>query len=206
MRKEKMNERINQQDNLAEENMIDKEKEMDTTADLENSGIMEEEQQNAIDEDIEQEIVAIEKIKAELEEQKDKYLRLYSEFENFRRRTAKEKLELIKTANENLLSVLLPVIDDFERAKAIEVKPEDAAPAIEGYELIFKKLYKTLEQKGLKRMDVGQGSEFNPEFHDAIAQIPAQDESLKGKVVEVTQQGYYLADKVIRFAKVVIGS
>jgi len=202
-----MSDKNNQQDKLAGEELIDKEKETDTAAELKkDEGVVEEENHEPANEEIEKEAADIEKIKGELEEIKDKYLRLYSEFENFRRRTSKEKLELVKTANEDLLTDLLPVIDDFERAKAIEVKPEDASHAVEGYELIYKKLYNTLEQKGLKKMDVSQGSEFNPEFHDAIAQIPVEDEALKGKVVDVTQQGYYLADKVIRFAKVVIGS
>ncbi len=148
------------------------------------------------------------KLKAELEESKDKYLRLYSEFENFRRRTAKERLELTKTANEDLVSALIPVLDDFERAqKSFENKDKvDIKSAVEGFKLIQNKLYKSLEQKGLKPMPDTPGIEFDPEIHEAITKIPAPNEKLKGKVVDVVEKGYYLNDKVVRFAKVVIGS
>ncbi len=149
----------------------------------------------------------IDKLSIELQESKDKYLRLYSEFENFRRRTAKEKLDLISTANEDLMSALLPVLDDFERAsKSIGDEGGDSGSIKEGLDLIFGKFKKTLEQKGLKPMDTGQGSDFDPDFHEAITQIPAPSKKLKGKVVDVVEKGYMLKDKVIRYAKVVIGS
>lgn len=149
----------------------------------------------------------VEKLSIELQESKDKYLRLYSEFENFRRRTAKEKLDLISTANEELMTALLPVMDDFERAaKSIDEEGADKKGIKEGLELVFSKFRKTLEQKGLKAMDAGEGSDFDPEFHEAISQIPAPSKKLKGKVVDVVEKGYMLKDKVIRYAKVVIGS
>lgn len=144
--------------------------------------------------------------KAELEESKDKYLRLYSEFENFRRRTARERLELIKTAGEEVITSMIAVVDDFERARKSNESKEIDAAVKEGMELIYHKLIKTLEQKGLKVMEVGKGSDFNPELHEAVTQFPAPDELLKGKVIDVLEKGYLLGDKVVRFAKVVTGA
>jgi len=138
-------------------------------------------------------------------EAKDKYLRLYSEFENFRRRTAKERIDLISTANKDLIVDLLPVLDDFERAlKTLE--GDEHQSAREGMELIATKFRKTLDQKGLKEVEVEQGSDFDEEFHEAITQIPAPTEDLAGKVVDVVEKGYLLGEKVIRFAKVVTGA
>lgn len=145
---------------------------------------------------------AVSKLEHELSEQKDKYLRMYSEFENFRRRTAKEKLDMIKTANESMATALLPVLDDFERA----LKNMDDKDGQEGIELIYNKLKKTLEQKGVTVMDLKAGDDFDAEYQEAITQIPAPDEKLKGKIVDVVEKGYTLGDKVIRFAKVVIGA
>ena len=143
------------------------------------------------------------KLQNELAESKDKYLRLYSEFENFRRRTAKEKLELIQSANEQLIKSLLPVVDDFERA---EKAGQGSISDSEGFMLIQNKLRKVLEQYGVKAMPVEKGSEFNADFHEAITQIPAPEETLKGKVVDVVEKGYLLNEKVIRYAKVVVGN
>ncbi len=147
----------------------------------------------------------IEKLKRELEEAKDKYLRLYSEFENYRRRTAKERLELISNANEDLLVHLLPVLDDFERAQKAMQEHKDHSVAEEGFNLIYSKLKNLLEQKGLKEMQDGPGTPFNPELHHAISQMPVEKKKMKGKIVDVVEKGYYLNDKVIRFAKVVTG-
>jgi molecular chaperone GrpE len=144
------------------------------------------------------------KLQGELVEQKDKYIRLYSEFENFRRRTAKEKLEMIQSANEQLIKSMLPVADDFERAEKSFTDRSDKQ--LEGFFLIQSKFNKTLEQYGVKVMDLKAGSEFNADFQEAITQIPAPTEALKGKVVDVVEKGYLLNEKVIRFAKVVIGS
>lgn len=138
----------------------------------------------------------------ELGEAKDKYLRLYSEFENFRRRTSKEKLELISTATKDLMSDVLPVMDDFERAMQ---STEDAKAFLEGIKLIHTKLNKSLENKGLKKMEVAKGDDFDEENHEAITQIPAGEE-MEGKVVDVVEPGYLLGEKVIRFAKVVVGA
>ncbi|HKZ38921.1 MAG TPA: nucleotide exchange factor GrpE [Chryseolinea sp.] len=149
-------------------------------------------------------IAEVEKLQGELAEQKDKFIRLYSEFENFRKRTGKEKLDLIQSAGEQLIKTLLPVIDDFDRAEK-SFKDQDIKE-LEGFFLIHNKFRKILEQSGVKLMEVKPGSEFNADLHEAITQIPAPDETLKGKVVDVVEPGYLLNDKVIRFAKVVVGS
>lgn len=140
-----------------------------------------------------------------LDEMNDKYLRLFSEFDNFRKRTQKEKLELYKTASEDVMAALLPVLDDFERALKVSEENGVDASHIEGVELIYNKFKKTLEQKGLECME-SQGSEFDTDFHEAITNIPAPTPDMKGKVVDVVEKGYKLNDKVIRFAKVVVGS
>ena len=145
----------------------------------------------------------LKKAQDDLAEAKDKYLRLYSEFENFRRRTAKEKLELIQTANEQLVKVMLPVIDDFERAEKAFQGSE--SKEMEGFLLIYNKFKKILEQTGVKRMEA-KGTSFDADLHEAITQLPAPDESQKGKVLEVVEQGYLLGDKVVRHAKVVVGN
>jgi len=140
-----------------------------------------------------------------LDELNDKYLRLFSEFDNFRKRTQKEKLELYKTASEDVMAALLPVLDDFERALKVSEENGVDAGHLEGVELIYNKFRKTLEQKGLECMD-SQGKEFDTDFHEAITNIPAPSPDMKGKVVDVIEKGYKLNDKVIRFAKVVVGS
>jgi molecular chaperone GrpE len=149
----------------------------------------------------------IEKLKTEIGELNDKYIRLYSEFENYRRRTSREKIDLISTANEELMVELLPVIDDFERAiDAMEKNDMDIQSVKEGVVLIFNKLKNVTEKKGLKLMESKPGDPFDTEIHDAITQIPAPEDKFKGKVVDTIEKGYYLNDKVIRFAKVVIGA
>ena len=153
-----------------------------------------------------EEISELDKLKDELAEAKDKYLRLYSEFDNYRRRTSKEKLDLIKTANEDLITNLIPVIDDFERAEKSFNAETNLDAITEGVQLIANKFKSTLEQKGLKVMDSNPGIEFDPEIHEAITQIPAPEKKLKGKVVDVVEKGYFLGEKVVRFAKVVTGN
>lgn len=142
---------------------------------------------------------------AELADMKDKYLRLYSEFENFRRRTSKEKMELVKTAGEETILAMLPILDDFERALKAMSQEESVKPIREGVELIYTKTLKTLQSKGLVKME-SIGAEFNSDFHEAITQIPVTEDTQKGKVVDEVEAGYYLGEKVIRFAKVVIGA
>lgn len=145
------------------------------------------------------------KLEAELAEAKDKYLRLYSEFENFRRRTSKEKVDIIGAANEQLMLSLLPVVDDIERSKSTFDSVQDIEALKEGVSLIYNKLQKTLEQKGLKPLNA-KGEAFNPDIHEAITQIPSPSEDLKGKVVDEIEKGYYLNEKLIRVSKVVIGA
>lgn len=149
---------------------------------------------------------ALKKLEAEVQEAKDKYVRLYADFENFRRRTAKEKIEQIKLANESLLKDLLPVLDDFERALKSFNEAEDKDAIKEGVKLIQDKFGKTLANKGLKPMESSIGKVFDVEEHESIAQVPAQSDDQKGKVIDEIERGYYLHDKVVRFAKVVVGS
>jgi len=135
----------------------------------------------------------------------DDYVRLFAEFDNYRKRTLKEKSELIKTAGENILTNILPLIDDFERAlKAMEGANEDSKTLKEGVELIYSKFISFLNQNGVKEIEA-EGKDFDTEFHDAVTTIPAPSEEMKGKVIESIQKGYTLHDKVIRFSKVVIG-
>jgi molecular chaperone GrpE len=135
----------------------------------------------------------------------DKYLRLYSDFENYRKRTAKEKLDLITNGNASLLRKIIPVMDDFERA--IESNREITDPEVlkEGFNLIYSKLKRTLEAEGVKEME-STGEPFDVEYHEAITNIPAPDKSLKGKVIDTTEKGYFLNDSVLRYAKVVVGA
>ena len=142
----------------------------------------------------------------QLQVEKEKYLRLYSEFENFRRRTTKERLEWMQTASKDVILNVLPVIDDMERAlKSMETASDISKSAIEGMELIYKKLYSIMEKTGLKPMNA-QGQPFDPELHEAITQFPAPSPDMVGKVVDEVEKGYLLNDKVIRFAKVVVGN
>lgn len=148
----------------------------------------------------------IEELEAALEESKEKHLRLYSEFDNYKRRSARERLELIQNASKDLIEQLLPILDDFERAiKSSEKENPDNKSVVEGLELIYNKSKKILGQQGLKEMECGEGSSFDPDLHEAITQIPAPSKKLKGKIVDVVEKGYFLNDRVIRFAKVVVG-
>ncbi|MFN8346010.1 MAG: nucleotide exchange factor GrpE [Spirosomataceae bacterium] len=153
----------------------------------------------------ETEVTQTEKLEAEITELKDKYLRLYADFENFRRRTAKEKLELISNANEELMKAVLPVVDDFERAMSSFETVTEIAPLKEGVRLIYNKFSKTLESRGLKPM-VAKGEKFDADLHESITQFPAPSDDLKGKVIDEVEKGYFLNEKVIRYAKVVVGS
>lgn len=150
-----------------------------------------------------EEVDEVAKLTSELSESKDKYLRLYSEFDNFRRRTAKEKLDLMQTAGEKIIYELLPVLDDFERAGQSAEASEETVQ--EGLKLISQKLAKILQGQGLKEMETPEGTGFDPELHEAITHIPA-DDKFKGKIVDTIEKGYFLAEKVIRHAKVVTGS
>ncbi|GAB1403615.1 MAG: nucleotide exchange factor GrpE [Lentimicrobiaceae bacterium] len=140
-----------------------------------------------------------------VDELNDKYLRLYSEFDNYRRRVSKEKLEIAKTAGEDVISSLLPVIDDFDRAIVLFDEDAQTDPVKQGIVLIYNKLRTILNQKGLSEIQA-IGADFDTDFHEAVAHIPAPEAGQKGKVIDITQKGYLLNGKVIRFAKVVVGS
>jgi len=146
----------------------------------------------------------LEKTRAERDEARDKYIRLVAEFENFRKRNAKERMELIQTASKDTITALLEVLDDCDRASRQIETLEDATQIREGVELVFNKLRTTLQGRGLRVME-SLNHEFDPELHDAIAEIPAPSEDLKGKILDVTEPGYYLNEKLIRHAKVIVG-
>ena len=142
----------------------------------------------------------------QLAEMKDKFVRLMAEFENFRRRTAKERQDLLKTASQDVMVELLPVLDDMERARQSMEATKDVDAMLQGLELVFHKLKHVTQQKGLKAMQIHAGDDFDSDMHEAVTQIPAPSEELKGKIVDVIEKGYTLNDKVIRFAKVIIGA
>lgn len=147
----------------------------------------------------------IEALNQRYDELNDKYLRLFSEFDNYRKRTIKEKIDLSKTASEEVIKSLLPVVDDFERAIAVMQKTLESEAQIEGIQLIFNKLKRILEHKGLEEIKA-MGEVFDTDFHEAVTKIPAPDEASKGLVLDVLQKGYSLHGKIIRFSQVVVGS
>ena len=149
------------------------------------------------DKEVKQELSAEEKIS----QLNDKHLRLFAEFENFKKRTAKERMDLYKTAGESVLTAILPVLDDFERSIKANQKQED-----KGVVLIYNKLKSILETKGLKAMEDPIGQELNTDYHEAITNIPAPSDEMKGKIIDVVEIGYFLNEKVIRYAKVVVAN
>lgn len=183
--------------------MSDKEEVKETEAKevLENT----ESSENHVEIEIENEEVVkedeLEKLQKELSDAKDQNLRLYAEFENFRKRTAKERIELFSSANQELMTALLPILDDFTRA----VKANEDDKATEGMKLIQAKFENTLKNKGLKAMDETTGQSFDPDQMEAVTQIPAPNKKLKGKVVDEIERGYLLGSKILRYAKVVVG-
>ena len=151
-----------------------------------------------------EELTIEQKLEDELTNEKDKFLRLFAEFENYKRRTSKERIELFKTANQEVLQAMLPVMDDFDRA-IIEISKSEDLLLLKGVELIHEKLKTTLVSKGLEEVEVRTGDAFNADYAEAITQIPASSDDLKGKIVDVLEKGYNLGDKIIRYPKVVIG-
>lgn len=186
--------------NDKEENIMNTENTSENTAEnVENTDASTNETEQA------PELTAEEKLQAEVQQLNDKYLRLYAEFDNYKRRTQKERVELLQTAGKDVIVSLLPVLDDFDRAlKAMETAA-DVAPVKEGILLVSHKLKNTLAQKGLKDVE-SINQPFNTDFHEAITNIPAPTEELKGKVIDEVEKGYTLNDNVIRFAKVVVGA
>lgn len=156
----------------------------------------------------EQDVVELsreEELENEVAELKNKQLRMFAEFENFKKRTAKERIDLFRNAGLEFFEAMLPVLDDFDRAAKHNSEVDDLENLKKGIDLIHSKLLGILEQKGLKAMDLSTGSDFDTDFHEAITQIPAPSEDMKGKVIDETEKGYLLNDKVIRYAKVVVG-
>ncbi|MDP2158852.1 MAG: nucleotide exchange factor GrpE [Flavobacterium sp.] len=169
---------------------------------IENEAIQEQNQENTEDSTVE--LSNEEKLAEELAKEKDKFLRLFAEFENYKKRTSKERIDLFKTANQEVLQAMLPVLDDFDRAM-IEISKSTDENLIKGVELIHEKLKAILVSKGLEQVELSEGDDFNADFAEAITQIPAPSDKLKGKIVDVLEKGYKLGDKIIRFPKVVIG-
>jgi molecular chaperone GrpE len=151
------------------------------------------------------ELTVEEQLTADLAQEKDKFLRLFAEFENYKRRTTKERIELFSTASQEVIKALLPVLDDFDRA-LLEMSKSEETELSKGVELIKNKFTSTLEQKGLTIVEVSSGDLFNADVHEAITQIPAPSDAMKGKIIDVIEKGYKLGDRVIRFPKVVIGN
>lgn len=145
-----------------------------------------------------------EQLAAELGEMKDKYLRLYAEFDNYRKRTMREKEMMIKTASENTISAILPSLDDFSRAMKVADADDNDETLPDGIRLVYNKMMKAMEQRGLKVME-STGEKFDPDLHEALTKVPAPTDDLKGKVMDTIERGYYLNDKIIRYAKVVVG-
>lgn len=150
------------------------------------------------------ELNELDTLKKEVEEQKEKFIRLYAEFDNYKRRNAKERVELIQTAGREVIQSMLEVLDDCERAEKQMNQSEDLKQIKEGIGLIFNKFRNILQSRGLKEMK-SIGEAFNPDFHEAITEIPVPDETMKGKIVDEVEKGYTLNDKIIRFSKVVVG-
>lgn len=146
----------------------------------------------------------IEELNISVKEEKDKFLRLFAEFENYKKRTSKERLELYKTASQELMTALIPVIDDMDRA-SLEFSKSKEKGLVEGFSLIKNKTSEILKSQGLIIIEVKKGDEFDAEIHEAITQIPAQEKKMKGKVIDIIEFGYKLGEKIIRYPKVVVG-
>lgn len=182
----------------AEEATVDSE----TTKETEENKTVEEET-NTVEEE-KSNLSETERLEKELGEMKDKYLRIFAEFDNYRKRTIKERQEIIKLAAKDSLGALLPAVDDFSRAIRVANDKENEEQLPEGIILVYNKLSKALEQQGIKEM-VTTGEDFDPELHEALTKIPAPSEELKGKIIDTIEKGFYLNDKIIRYPKVVVG-
>lgn len=186
---------------MSEEKEFNEEIDAASTPETQETNNEQESAENAV---TEEQVTAEPTMEDKYAELNDKFVRLYSEFDNYRKRTNKEKLDLISTASAGVIKDLVSILDDFERAIANNETAEDIQGVKEGFHLIFNKFKNILETKGLKQM-VAKGETFDSELHEAIANIPAPAEELKGKIVDDVEKGYYLHDKVIRYAKVVVG-
>lgn len=175
-----------------------------STEDIKNEEVKDQVEDQNQDAETQEELSVEEQLTQDLAAEKDKFLRLFAEFENYKRRTSKERVELFKTASSSVMQAMLPVLDDLDRAW-VEIEKSEDDNLIKGIELISTKFKATLKEKGLELLDVRQGDDFNADFHEAITQIPAPSKKLKGKIIDVIEKGYKLGDKIIRFPKVVIG-
>ncbi|MGB1268449.1 MAG: nucleotide exchange factor GrpE [Flavobacteriaceae bacterium] len=175
-----------------------------STEEIQNEEVKDQIEDQNQDAETQEELSVEEQLTQELAAEKDKFLRLFAEFENYKRRTSKERIELFKTASSSVMQAMLPVLDDLDRAW-VEIEKSQDDNLIKGIELISTKFKATLKEKGLELLDVRQGDDFNADFHEAITQIPAPSKKLKGKIIDVIEKGYKLGDKIIRFPKVVIG-
>lgn len=185
--------------------MSDKENTLDDEF-LEDALLDDQEQEQKLDNEEEKEEKSVEEtLSDELAKEKDKFLRLFAEFENYKRRTSKERMELFKTAGQEVIVSLLPVLDDFDRAMK-ELAKSDDKDAFTGIELINVKLRETLKNKGLEMVEAKAGDVFDAEIHEAITQIPAPDKKMKGKIIDVIEKGFKLGDRIIRHPKVVVGN
>ncbi|MFN7116377.1 MAG: nucleotide exchange factor GrpE [Saprospiraceae bacterium] len=187
------NHKPEEMENQEHKELISEQEEATTPDDFQPNDRLSDEHQNLLA-NIQAELATMQK---DHEELKDKYVRLFAEFDNHKRRTVKEKLDLMKTASQDIMTALLPVLDDFDRAK-------QNGELSEGIALIYNKLYNTLQNKGLEVME-SNAQPFNPELHEALTEIPAPTDDLKGKVVDTIEKGYLLGEKIIRHAKVVVG-
>ncbi|RNL82790.1 nucleotide exchange factor GrpE [Sinomicrobium pectinilyticum] len=192
---------------MAKKDKNEKTVDKDIMADEQNAPVTEENKED-------QGLSAEDQLKEELAKEKDKFLRLFAEFENYKKRTAKERIELFKTAGQDVVSAMLPVLDDFDRALTEIQKQESGEDMTEtgtrnelltGVELISNKFREALKSKGLTEIETAKGDLFDAELHEAITQIPAPAEELKGKIIDVVEKGYRLGDKIIRYPKVVVG-
>ena len=188
---------------MSEKDMNDQETNIDNNGSIDINADENQHGTTHLNEPVEEES-ELEKIKAELAEEKDKFLRKVAEFDNFKRRNAKERIELIQTAGRDVITEMLGVLDDCDRAQKQLDASDDAKAIKEGVMLVFTKLRNTLQSKGVKAMDT-VGQEFNPDLHEAVTEITAPSEEMKGKIIDEVMKGYYLNDKIIRHAKVVVG-
>ena len=202
-KKKKTNKNMNEE-NMAQEVKEDVDLEKDQETNLSNDSEINAEHSKETDEKL-SDLTEEEKLNNEKKEIQDKYLRLYSEFDNYKKRTTKERIDLFKTANQEVLSVLLPVLDDLNRTIASFENISDPDSMKEGIDLVYNKFINILEQQGLKEIEA-IGKEFNTDYHEAITKVPAKNKKDKGKVIDVIEKGYFLNEKVLRYAKVVVGS
>ncbi|MBN08786.1 MAG: nucleotide exchange factor GrpE [Flavobacteriaceae bacterium] len=146
----------------------------------------------------------LDNLKEEVKNEKDKFLRLFAEFENYKKRTSRERLDLFKTASQEIMTAIIPVLDDFDRAKN-QINIDKSTEEVKGLILIYNKLIEIMKSNGLSEIEVSKGDTFDPEIHEAISQIPSKNSNQKGKIIDIVEKGYQLGEKTIRFPKVVVG-